>query len=790
MISRADGGRPGRGPRVAVLLLVVSYAFMVLSLLAVLGALVFLGLQSRSWVVRAVAGRGRALVLVLFCSTVASALLRTRLDEAMGIAVPRFRLIAARLGRSWKNLALRRPVWASLSVAAGLVAILVVLLLPQLKSSFVYESLDFPLPSRGRQQLIAQARGPGVPGFSRWRVGDQVHYIWQTGYTVALIDGRSGQTIWEGPVPDAELAKPSWTRLVQKNHPEDLIAVFVGHHTASASTGQSAVAAPPEKAAHVLILAQLGHKLKKVAEAVGPHVIVALNPNLAMRAYLWLNSLLPELLLISLITSIVLGVAGFIRVNHGTTWSASFRYALLAAPALGIGILLMGRSPSVRLSVTALAILAATYVLYRNACVKGKTPLWPTAAVGIGLVYLTEPGFVARNIGVVRLLASFVAFYLVWRAYSALFGASRAVSFPGTVFLLSRLSLLIVCYVSTLYVGQGNPSPWTLARHWDAEYYLDIASSGYRLSLSGPSTANFFPFYPFLIATARLLFPDPVVAGVVVSNLAFFASLCLLYRFATRRWGERVAQRSVALMAVGPASFYFSAIYTESVFLLCCLVFFALAQQQRWFQAGLAGMFAALARPVGVTLLAVAVWEYFSQINFKPRKIRLNAAWLALIPLGYGLFSFILYGSTGDPLANVTAHRAWRTVSIYNPFAVIRSTLSGLDLNLLSQNLSELQLNFLNGVWLLTAVLVLLSVVPIWARLGGSYAIFTALGILVPLCTGTANSAIRYAQVLFPATVLLAIYSKKEGVYVALVSAFVAFMTLFAIIFVTGFWMV
>ncbi len=407
----------------------------------------------------------------------------------------------------------------------------------------------------------------------------------------------------------------------------------------------------------------------------------------------------------------------------------------------------------------------------------------------IVLVALSYPEFLARNHAFVRLLALSVALYLAWKTYSLLFGGSRLVSYSLFAFFATRIPLALVAYISRLYAKGPPETAWQLARHWDAGYYIAIASDGYHLSHSGWSTANFFPLLPFLTAVFRMLSVDLHCAGFIVSNLAFLVSLPLLYHLVNGQWGEESARRSVFLMAAGPASFFFSAIYTESLFLLCCVAFFILMLDRRWFLAGLAGMIAALARSVGLVLVLVATWEYLRHAKFRPSKVRLNAVWVLFIPVGCGLFSFILYGSTGDMFANVTAQRAWGTVSMHNPFASLRNAFLGLDLNLSSHDLWPLQLNFVNGCCVLASFLALASVCPIARRLGMSYAIFTALGILLPLSTGTVNSAPRYAQVLFPITILLGVRSAKQSVYAAILAGFLIFMTFLAILFVNDFLM-
>src|SRR5919202_1436557 len=55
--------------------------------------------------------------------------------------------------------------------------------------------------------------------------------------------------------------------------------------------------------------------------------------------------------------------------------------------------------------------------------------------------------------------------------------------------------------------------------------------------------------------------------GVLISLTAFLFALYFVYRIAEEGWGVRVAKGAILALAFFPTSFFFNAVYTESLFL-------------------------------------------------------------------------------------------------------------------------------------------------------------------------------------------------------------------------------
>jgi hypothetical protein len=197
------------------------------------------------------------------------------------------------------------------------------------------------------------------------------------------------------------------------------------------------------------------------------------------------------------------------------------------------------------------------------------------------------------------------------------------------------------------------------ATPWDAGHYVAIADRGY----DQPLRAAFFPLYPLLARAVTAPLESPLLGGVLVSFAALAAALYLLHRLVTLELGERYARAALLVTALFPTAFFFSAIYTESLFLALSVGAIYAARCDRWALAALAGGLAAATRNTGVLLLV--------PLLLLPRARPRDALWLALVPAG--LLAVLGYWATrGDALEPFHAQRFW-----YRDFTPLGGALHG-----------------------------------------------------------------------------------------------------------------
>ncbi|MEA2272218.1 MAG: hypothetical protein QOI98_926 [Solirubrobacteraceae bacterium] len=201
---------------------------------------------------------------------------------------------------------------------------------------------------------------------------------------------------------------------------------------------------------------------------------------------------------------------------------------------------------------------------------------------------------------------------------------------------------------------------------WDAHYYLGIATDGYRPDVEALRGARaFFPLYPLLVRGLGGFASTgaAVIASIAISLAAFAGGLRLLHRLTTIELDRRTADATVLLLAFAPVAFFFSAPYTESLFLLLSVAAFLAARTGRWALAGAAAGLASGTRPTGALLIVPLAILYLygpradrdpgpERHRLLPRHpVRPDVLWLALAPAGVIAYSLYLRHAVGDALA-------------------------------------------------------------------------------------------------------------------------------------------
>ncbi len=132
----------------------------------------------------------------------------------------------------------------------------------------------------------------------------------------------------------------------------------------------------------------------------------------------------------------------------------------------------------------------------------------------------------------------------------------------------------------------SGPAHWLVEpmRLWDGSWYRLVAVFGYEPGKS--ANAAFFPLYPWLMKWGHQLTGwSPETIGYIISNVAFLGALILLYRLVTVDFNQVIASRTLWAVALFPTAFFFSAVYTESLFLLLAVGTLYAARRGEWLLA-------------------------------------------------------------------------------------------------------------------------------------------------------------------------------------------------------------
>ncbi|HEX3031173.1 MAG TPA: mannosyltransferase family protein [Bacillota bacterium] len=313
--------------------------------------------------------------------------------------------------------------------------------------------------------------------------------------------------------------------------------------------------------------------------------------------------------------------------------------------------------------------------------------------------------------------------------------------------------------------------------NWDGRWYLRIVESGYD-----PKAAAFFPGYPALIAVLQNLGIEPLWGAVIAANLAFLGVLISLYCLLSLDFAPDVILRSLWYLALFPTAFFFSAVYTESLYLLLVILCLYFARRHYWLASGCMGMLACLTRSAGVLLLFPLLYEFWHEkrLSFTTTSWRgwLGLAPFGLLPAGLLIYMYHLWATLGQPLAFMTAQQYWKRQAAV-PWAPIIKTLGTIGQG---NNL----VNFL-----FTALALVLLILGI-SMLRPSYSLYGLFGILLPLCTPATHSPLlsmpRFVLVLFPIYVVLALVIRRQQLHWALISFFTMALVFLNILFANSRW--
>lgn len=375
--------------------------------------------------------------------------------------------------------------------------------------------------------------------------------------------------------------------------------------------------------------------------------------------------------------------------------------------------------------------------------------------------------------------------------------AARWLSVPAAAFAISRAAVALAAYLGAALLPDG-PDIYHLrgtdnllldvfASRWDSGFYLSIAEEGYQNDARPfPSTA-FWPLLPLLMRAVGAIVGDAAVAGVLVANLALLGAAMIFYDLVDREWGAAIAGRSVWYLLIFPTSYFGSAIYTESLYLLCSVGALALARRGLWEGAGLLSVAGALSRLVGITMAPVLLAEWWRQRRAGGARPGLAAALMAaLAPVGTAAFMLYLQLRFGDALAFAHASAAWGRVP-QSPLALAGGLLSSLgDSWALALGSGRLALNdWVDAAF--AALFLSIGGVLLMERRWPEGLLVT-LGVLLPISSGLLMSQRRYMWVLFPAYVVLARWGGRPHVDRVIVTVSLTLLALFTALFANGIW--
>ena len=343
---------------------------------------------------------------------------------------------------------------------------------------------------------------------------------------------------------------------------------------------------------------------------------------------------------------------------------------------------------------------------------------------------------------------------------------------------------------------------------WDAQHYLAIAFDGYAPSHAGLPPAGeapaFFPLYPGIVHVLSGFGASPGIVLVIayaVSLSCFFAALTLLHRLTAIEIGERYARPTLMLLAFFPAALFFGIPYSESLFLLLAVGAFLAARTGHWATVGIVLALASATRVPGLLLVVPVALLYLygpraergpesSRGGWWPRyRLRPDAAWLLLAPLGLLAFSAYLHFVLGDALAWSHAQALFGRHTV-DPLTGMWTALheAGASLGrMVSRPYTEITYDHLNVAQVGFVALALAGGIGALRRLPVAYGAWVLVS-LVPIFVSQQPenplwSSPRFIAVLFPIFLWLAIVCERRELTTTVVALFATGLSIFTGLF-------
>ncbi len=376
---------------------------------------------------------------------------------------------------------------------------------------------------------------------------------------------------------------------------------------------------------------------------------------------------------------------------------------------------------------------------------------------------------------------------------------SRRVLLLGAAWLALVWALAHVAARSTPWLT--GPTGWSpelasrvlpLAR-WDSGWYLAIAKAGYEAppTRAGQETNHaFFPLYPVLMrGLGRATGLETSRAGALVSAASLLGALVLFAAWTRRRFGEETVWPALLALLAFPTSFFFAAVYTESLLLLLALSAVLALEKGHDAVAFGAGLLGGLTRISGLVLapaLALVSWRRSRERGRSVPRAALRAGLAGASPLaGFGLFCLYFHVRFGDALLFVKAQHNWsrepKTV-FDGPRLILQEIWRDLSTG---RVLAKSPARTMEGVFLL---LFLLLAARLAARKLWPEALYVFLTVAIVFASGTLESGGRYVLPAFPAFAVLGSLAARPVLFRALLAVSFATQAVYVWLFVHWLW--
>lgn len=326
------------------------------------------------------------------------------------------------------------------------------------------------------------------------------------------------------------------------------------------------------------------------------------------------------------------------------------------------------------------------------------------------------------------------------------------------IFLLFRSIDLLVSFLAPFFIPYLGFFPyreevllnslprWLAAfANFDGVHYVIIARRGYQ-----EFTQAFFPVYPWLIKQlAPIAGGNGISAGLIISHISTLIGLTMLNKYLLLVFADKkIARWTIIFLLTFPSSFFFGAVYSDSLFFCVFISALYFFEKQTLLPAIVLGALSSATRLMGIFLTLPFTTIALNRKNYKQLLINLSPL------IGLSMYMIYLWQTTGDPLFFISAQPAFganrSTRLIFLPQVIYRY----LRIFLTAAHDFQYMISLLEFV-ILGSVLGVIgldlwrihrfeSKKPYRLSLLGLH-MFSLVNIIIPTLTGTLSSLPRYA---------------------------------------------
>lgn len=359
------------------------------------------------------------------------------------------------------------------------------------------------------------------------------------------------------------------------------------------------------------------------------------------------------------------------------------------------------------------------------------------------------------------MLKKIIVLFIIWRILLFLFAFIAPLIIPSFGNRFPYVELLKSSYLPNWLWSFGN---------FDGVHYLGIAQHAYSYQY----TQAFFPLYPIIIKIASYLtLGNYLLAALIVSNIFFLCTLLLFYKFVALKYHQKTAFWSCIFLSAFPTSFYFGAVYTESLFLFLIICSFYLYEKEKLWQSYLVSALSSGTRLIGLFVAPFLIKK--KKLWFYP---------FLVVPLGFLAYVLYLKIEFNNPLYFLSSQEIFGQARSTNHIVLLPQVFFRyLKIILTTSGLTLMTALFELGSTIFAYLVLMFS----YKKIDFRYLAFAFVAITIPTFTGTLASMPRYILVAFPIYIYLAMI-KNIYLKCLILTIFIIVLFIATILFVRGYW--